>query len=247
MREEPGNFPYTDGVGIVQLGGETSEEFAHRLQAAELTGDDTSGYTAHNFEPVGTEIHFTDVASHAPEPSAPSFDDVMGSTHAPYRPPSDTSGLDRDRRERDRHDTQLREELDLVRRDRQKLISDNRALMTENKRNSDRRSYDIEKERRILSLGTRLIPAYEDIFYKNRIEEKINALIKKELQKETTSSKEKTDSELLKLVKTLITKNQPKKTSKKKVSKAKSKKKVSKAKSKKKVSKAKSKKKSKKK
>ena len=65
----------------------------------------------------------------------------------------------------------------------------------------------MEKEDRLRSLGSRLIPNYSDIYYKNQIGEKINDLIKKELIKESESNKEKTDNELMQLVKTLIKKS----------------------------------------
>ena len=78
------------------------------------------------------------------------------------------------------------------------------------------RIYDFDKELRLKNLGLRLIPAYSDIYKRQTMEEKINDLIKKELEKETKSSKEKTDLELINLVKTLLKKKAPKKKSVKK-------------------------------
>ena len=95
------------------------------------------------------------------------------------------------------------------------------------------REYDTIKENRLRLLGSRLIlPEYSDLYYRKKVEDKINELIKKELVKETTSDKPKTDNEMIKLVKTLIKKFSSAKTSKKKSAKKKSaKKKPSKKKS----------------
>ena len=106
------------------------------------------------------------------------------------------------------------------------------------------------KERRWTILGKKLLPSYSDLYYKNQMEEKINELIQKQLRAESNGNKEKTDIELLKLIKELIDKSakKPKKKSAKKPKKksAKKPKKKSAKKSKKKSAK-KSKKKSKKK
>jgi hypothetical protein len=89
------------------------------------------------------------------------------------------------------------------------------------------RDYDWDKDRRLRLLGLGLLPPAYDGFRKTSMEDKINELIKKELNKETTTSKEKTDSELMSLVKTLIKKNTPARKSRKKKSKKKSVKKKS--------------------
>jgi outer membrane biosynthesis protein TonB len=91
-----------------------------------------------------------------------------------------------------------------------------RSISADQARLSANRSYDTAKENRLRLLGSRLIPTYSDTYYKNTVEDKINELIKKELTKETTSVSPKTDSEMIKLVKTLIKKTTPKKKSVKK-------------------------------
>jgi hypothetical protein len=93
------------------------------------------------------------------------------------------------------------------------------------------RDYNWDKDRRLRLLGLGLLPSAYDGFRKTSMEDKINELIKKELNKETTTSKEKTDSELMSLVKTLIKKNTPTRKPPKKKSKKKSVKKKSKKKS----------------
>jgi hypothetical protein len=114
-----------------------------------------------------------------------------------------------------------------------------------------RREYDNAKERRLRLLGLDLLPYYSDDYKRQSMEEKVNELIKKELQKELTSTQKIPDSEMMKLVKTLIkksvSKKKPKKNSKKKNSKKKNSKKKPKKNSKKKNSKKKPKKNSKKK
>ena len=79
--------------------------------------------------------------------------------------------------------------------------------------------YDNAKERRLRLLGLDLLPYYSDNYKRQSMEEKVNELIKKELQKELTSTQKIPDSEMMKLVKTLIkksvSKKKPKKNSKK--------------------------------
>jgi hypothetical protein len=140
----------------------------------------------------------------------------------------------------------IRIQQNAINRENRRLAQERRSIAAAQAQLQANRSYDTTKENRLRLLGSQLIPTYSDLYYKNKVEDKINELIKKELTKETTSSKEKTDSEMLKLVKTLIRKSAPKK-SKKKSAKKKSKKKSVKKKPKKKSVKKKPKKKSKKK
>jgi hypothetical protein len=105
-----------------------------------------------------------------------------------------------------------------------------------------REKYDIDKERRLLNIGLNLIPSYSSI-NRNILEDKIESLVKKEVQK--GSDTQKSEIELINLVKELIKKSEPrrrppkkkspkKKSSKKKSAKKKSAKKKSAKKSKKK-------------
>lgn len=115
---------------------------------------------------------------------------------------------DKDRAEERRLRDEARKERDEVKKDRDRERAE-RQRAERTVRNL--RSYDDDKERRLRALGLRLLPTYSDLYRKQTMEEKINELIKKELQKETTSIKPKTDSELLSLVKTLIKKSASKK------------------------------------
>lgn len=92
------------------------------------------------------------------------------------------------------------------------------------------RNYDINKERRLKKLSLILLSSL-DSQHKKEVEKKVGELIRKELEKETLLIKEKTDNEIMSLVKTLIKKTSPKKklagNSKKKSAKKKSVKKKS--------------------
>lgn len=156
--------------------------------------------------------------------------------------------LERDHAKRDRD--QANKDRDQAKRDRdqanQERDRERSARQRADKTVNDLRDYDNVKENRLISLGLRLLPNYSDIYRKQTMEEKVNDLIKKELQKETTSVKTKSDTDLMNLVKTLIKNSTSKKKSKKKSAKKKRSKKKStpKKKSKKKSIKKKSKKKS---
>ena len=81
-----------------------------------------------------------------------------------------------ERLKKERADT----ERNAMNRERQKLIEDQRAMINIQAKNQaeqralsaarERQAYDTAKERRILTLGTRLIPTYSDAYYRSRIE-----------------------------------------------------------------------------
>ena len=119
---------------------------------------------------------------------------------------------EKEKRERDHRNEQEKNE-----RDRRSIENERRSLSAARSQlHTERKLYDTEKERRLRLISYNLIPTYSDLYYKNILENNINSLIKKELTKETTASKEKTDSEMINLVKTLIDKSIPKKKSAKK-------------------------------
>ena len=110
----------------------------------------------------------------------------------------------RNTREREARNT--RERL-MQERELNELASQRRALALANDRlRSDRHIYDMERDGRLRLLGYNLLPKYSDLYYKNKVEEKINDLIKRELNNTT---KEKTDDELMQLVKKLIKESEP--------------------------------------
>ena len=92
-------------------------------------------------------------------------------------------------------------------RELNELASQRRSLALANDRlRSDRHIYDMERDGRLRLLGYNLLPKYSDLYYKNKVEEKINDLIKRELN---NTNKEKTDDELMQLVKKLIKESEP--------------------------------------
>ena len=82
------------------------------------------------------------------------------------------------------------------------------------------RDYDYDRERRLRLLGLGLIPD-DSYMSKALLEDKVNELIKKELNKETTAPKPTTDEEMVKLIKIAIDADKPTKHSKPKKSKKK--------------------------
>jgi hypothetical protein len=116
---------------------------------------------------------------------------------------------------KEREYNQAKQERDLARRERDAI---QQTLDT----NRTQKAYDMNKELRLQELSQRLIPTYSDIYNKESMKDRINKLIKKELNKETTLEKEKTDMELVNIMKSLIKKpkkrlvKKPKKTSAKK-------------------------------
>ena len=106
----------------------------------------------------------------------------------------DKEARDRESRDRESRDKANRESREKAIKDATKELNEieqqRRTLLNAKERlQSERRLYDMEKEDRLRSLGSRLIPNYSDIYYKNQIGEKINDLIKKELIKESDSNK----------------------------------------------------------
>jgi hypothetical protein len=123
----------------------------------------------------------------------------------------------REKHEKEKRDRDHRNEHEKNERDRRSIENERRSLSAARSQlHTERKLYDTEKERRLRLISYNLIPTYSDLYYKNILENNINSLIKKELTKETTASKEKTDSEMINLVKTLIDKSIPKKKSAKK-------------------------------
>ena len=109
-------------------------------------------------------------------------------------------------RERERESRNTRERL-MQERELNELASQRRSLALANDRlRSDRHIYDMERDGRLRLLGYNLLPKYSDLYYKNKVEEKINDLIKRELN---NTAKEKTDDELMQLVKKLIKESEP--------------------------------------
>ena len=111
----------------------------------------------------------------------------------------------REREARESRERELRNTRDRLMQARElnELASHRRALALANDRlHNDRHIYDMERDGRLRLLGYNLLPKYSDLYYRNKVEEKINDLIKRELNKDTT--KEKTDAELLQLIKSLI-------------------------------------------
>ena len=145
------------------------------------------------------------------------------------------------RREKEQREREQRDSSRML-----KMEQDVRDVRNEQRKDNERRqderrdSSNTDKEQRLMSLGLRLLPSYTDTYYRKTVEEKISDLIKKDV------NKEKSDSEMLKLVKLLIKKSAPKKKSAKKKSKKKSKKSAPKKKPKKSAKKKSKKKKSKK-
>jgi hypothetical protein len=113
----------------------------------------------------------------------------------------------REARERElRNDRNIRDRL-MQERELNELASHRRSLALANDRlQSDRRIYDMERDGRLRLLGYNLLPKYSDLYYRNKVEEKINDLIKRELN---NTNKEKTDDELMQLVKKLIKESEP--------------------------------------
>ena len=113
---------------------------------------------------------------------------------------------DRLMQEREREARNTRERL-MQERELNELASQRRSLALANDRLlSDRHIYDMERDGRLRLLGYNLLPKYSDLYYKNKVEEKINDLIKRELN---NTNKEKTDDELMQLVKKLIKESEP--------------------------------------
>jgi hypothetical protein len=113
------------------------------------------------------------------------------------------------RRVREREASNIRDMRERLLREREinELASQRRALsLASDRLRSDRRIYDMERDGRLRLLGYNLLPNYSDIYYKNKVEEKINDLIKRELNNTT---REKTDDELMQLVKKLIKESEP--------------------------------------
>jgi hypothetical protein len=102
---------------------------------------------------------------------------------------------DQDRQDRD----YMKRQYDNVRSDRDYL----------------RRAYDNDKESRLRTIGLSLLPSYTS-YEKSRMTDKINELIKRELKKESLNQPEKTDVELIGLVKSLIKKTAPQRNPRKK-------------------------------
>jgi hypothetical protein len=161
----------------------------------------------------------------------------------PNRPSSQSNNDAHERQQRER--INMQQQSDIFKKERDQAIRDRDS----NKRRADQeqsvrhqaeqtlsnvranRDYNWDKDRRLRLLGLGLLPPAYDGFRRTSMEDKINELIKKELNKETTTSKEQTDNELMSLVKTLIKKNTPTRKPRRKKSKKKSAKKKSKKKS----------------
>jgi hypothetical protein len=139
----------------------------------------------------------------------------------------------RDRADRDaREARELRERLnrEVIERRRSEisaLDTERRLLQAKSALRNENTLYDIARAHKLRELGIKLLPEHFNTSSKSQLEEKVTELIKKELIKEGLSSVDKTDEELMKLVRNLISKSSKKKSSKKKSSKKKSSKKKS--------------------
>jgi hypothetical protein len=71
--------------------------------------------------------------------------------------------------------------------------------------------YDQEKEDRILRIALGLLPpSYNDSYIKSELENKIEDIIKKQLEREQKGSTEKSESELVQIIKSLLNQKKPK-------------------------------------
>jgi hypothetical protein len=109
----------------------------------------------------------------------------------------------REAREREAREAREREAREREARDRMQRERETLNRVRENLRH-DQAMYDLDKMYRLRNLGFGFIPKYSDLYYKNKIEDNITELLKRELIKESETHRIKSDSELIQLMKNVI-------------------------------------------